>query len=46
MAAAYSNKKDIRTRVAAIVSTYHPDNAAVTVVKDNKYVKMVDGEDI
>ncbi len=46
MAAAYSNKKDIRARVAAIVSTYHPDNAAVTVVKDNKYVKMVDGEDI
>ena len=43
MTAAYSNKKDIRSRVAAIVSTYHPDNATVTVVKDNKYVAMVAG---
>ncbi len=40
MTAAYSNKKDIRSRVAAMVSTYHPDNAPVTVVKDNKYVAM------
>ena len=40
MTAAYSNKKDIRNRVAAMVSTYHPDNAPVTVVKDNKYVAM------
>ncbi len=45
MNAAYSNKKDIRSRVAAMVSTYHPDNAPVTMVKDNKYVAMVVGED-
>ena len=45
MTAAYSNKKDIRSRVAAMVSTYHPDNAPVTMVKDNKYVAMVVGED-
>jgi hypothetical protein len=45
MAAAYSNKKDIRNRVVAMVSTYHPDNAPVTVVKDSKYVALVVGED-
>ena len=45
MSAAYSNKKDIRERVAAMVSTYHPDNAHVTVVKDDKYVAMVAEED-
>ena len=45
MSAAYSNKKDIRDRVAAMVSTYHPDNAPVTLVKDNRYVAMVVGED-
>ena len=28
-----------------MVSTYHPDNAPVTMVKDNKYVAMVVGED-
>ena len=45
MIAAYNNKKNIRDLVAAMVSTYHPDNAAVTVVKDNKYVALVAGED-
>ena len=45
MTAAYSNKKDIRSRVAAMVSTYHPSNAPVTVVKDSKYVALVAGED-
>jgi FlaA1/EpsC-like NDP-sugar epimerase len=44
MAAAYSNKKDIRSRVAAVVNTYHPENAPVTMVKDNKYVAMVAGK--
>ena len=41
MAAAYSNKKDIRDRVADIVTTYHPSNPEVTVVKDAKYVALV-----
>ena len=45
MTAAYNNKKDIRSRVRSMVSTYHPDNAPVTMVKDNKYVAMVVGED-
>ena len=45
MAAAYSNKTDIRERVEAMVSTYHPENAPVTMVKEDKYVAMVVGED-
>ncbi len=45
MNAAYSNKKDIRERVQRMVSTYHPDNAQVTIVKDSKYAAMVAGED-
>ena len=44
MTAAYCNRKDIRKQVAAMVSTYHPDNAPVTMVKDKKYVEMVAGE--
>ena len=44
MTAAYDNKKDIRSRVAEVVSTYHPANAPVTMVKDNKYVAMVAGD--
>ena len=35
MASVYSNKKDIRSRVQHMVSAYHPDNAPVTMVKDN-----------
>ena len=42
---AYSNRKDIRERVAAMVSTYHPDNPPVTVVKDQKYVALIAGEE-
>ena len=45
MEAAYDNKENIRDRVAAMVSTYHPENAPITIVKDNKYVAMVQGED-
>ena len=37
MYAAYNNKKDIKERVAKIVTTYHPQNHEVTVVKDGKY---------
>ena len=41
MVAAYNNTNDIRKRVETIVSTYHPDNAPVTIVKDNKYNDLV-----
>ena len=37
MFAAYNNKKDIKERVARIVTTYHPQNPEITVVKDGKY---------
>ena len=37
MTAAYANKSDIRERVRCIVSTYHPLNPEVTIVKDGKY---------
>ena len=45
MAAAYSNKKDIRARVEAVVSTYHPESTATAVMKDNQHAAMVVGED-
>ena len=45
MEAAYDNKENIRDRVAAMVSTYHPENAPITIVKNNKYVALVQGED-
>ena len=41
MTAAYRNDKDIRTRVADMVQTYHPANPEVTIVKDAKYVALV-----
>ena len=41
MEAAYSNDKDIRSYVANIVSTYHPNNPPVMVVKDAKYTALV-----
>ena len=41
MSAAYSNAKDIRTRVAEMVPTYHPANPEVTIVKDARYVALV-----
>jgi FlaA1/EpsC-like NDP-sugar epimerase len=37
MYAAYNNKKDIKEQVAKIVTTYHPQNPEITVVKDGKY---------
>lgn len=45
MNAAYCNKEDIRQRVAAMVSTYHPEYALATGAKDSKYAGMVVGED-
>ena len=41
MEAAYRNDKDIRTQIASMVSTYHPSNPEVTIVKDAKYVALV-----
>ena len=50
MLAAYNNKKDIRKWVAALVSTYHPDNTPVTVVRNNRYEMLGElvavGEDV
>ena len=40
MLAAYKNKKDIRDRVQSMVSTYHPANPEVTVVKDGRYREL------
>ena len=37
MRAAYNNSLDIKDRVAQIVTTYHPQNPEITVVKDGKY---------
>ena len=34
---AYNNSWDIKDRVAQIVTTYHPQNSEITVVKDGKY---------
>ena len=41
MEAAYSNDREIRSYVADIVSTYHPNNPPVMVVKDAKYTALV-----
>ena len=43
MDAAYSNKKDIREKVERLVSTYHPTDHSVTIVRNARYVKM-DGD--
>ncbi len=40
MEAAYSNKKDIRDRVARMVSTYHPEGDPATSGKDKKYMAL------
>ena len=44
MTSAYANTEDIRDRVAAMVSTYHPEGS-MSAVKDDKYVALVVGED-
>ena len=43
MAAAYSNKQDIRERVAQIVTTYHPDISGAEPIKDETYKSMIAG---
>ena len=45
MRASYSNRADIRSLVAQIVSTYHPDLAGEHAVKDATYDALVVGED-
>ena len=42
MVAAYKNKADIRERVQRMVSTYHPANPEVTIVKDGKYQALAE----
>ena len=46
MQAAYNNKKDIKERVAEIVTTYHPQNPEITVVKDGKYQALMHEDEI
>ena len=45
MVAAYANKEDIVSRVADIVSTFHPEGQNPSGVKDSTYSKLVVGED-
>ena len=37
MLAAYDNRRDVKERVAEIVTTYHPQNPEITVVSDGRY---------
>ncbi len=41
MRAAYNNRKDIKDLVAGIVTTYHPRNPEITVVKDGRYQALM-----
>ena len=43
MLAAYSNRKDIKQRVAAIVNTYHPEGIP-SMVKDGRYQPLEVGD--
>lgn len=45
MNAAYQNRRDIRERVAELVSTYHPAPAAAEAEIDSKYLALVSGGD-
>ena len=46
MRAAYNNSRDIKDRVAQIVTTYHPQNPEITVVKDGKYRALLHEDEI
>ena len=46
MLAAYNNRRDIKERVAEIVTTYHPQNPEITVVKDGKYRALTQEEEV
>ncbi len=45
MNAAYQNRRDIRERVAEMVSTYHPVDIGAEVEIDSKYMALVSGGD-
>ncbi len=45
MNAAYQNRRDIRTRVAEMVSTYHPARSEAEPEIDLKYLELVSGGD-
>ena len=46
MLAAYNNRRDIKERVAQIVSTYHPQSPEITVVKDGKYQALTHEDEV
>ena len=41
MLAAYNNSRDIKERVAEVVTTYHPQNPEITVIKGGKYMALI-----
>ena len=45
MTAAYSNRSDIRSKVAAIVSTYHPENAPSPETVERKSAEPIKEDD-
>ena len=45
MLAAYNNRRDIKVKVAEIVTTYHPQNPEITVVKDGRYCALTQEEE-
>ena len=45
MNAAYQNRRDIRARVAEMVSTYHPARSEAEPEIDSKYLELVSGGD-
>ena len=46
MLASYSNKKQIRTLVAKMVSTYHPADMDPVPEKDRTYQNLISGSDV
>ena len=46
MLAAYNNTRDIKDRVARVVTTYHPQNPEITVVKDGKYRALLHEDEV
>ena len=41
MLEAYNNRKDIKERVAEVVTTYHPQNPEITVIKDGMFRPII-----
>ena len=46
MLAAYNNRRDIKERVGEVVTTYHPQNPEITVVKDSMYRALVREDEV